>query len=190
MPDATTMLKQDHRKVEGLFAQYRQDKRDSLAKEICNELKVHTQIEEQVVYPVLGTEVDSGDAMKRHAEDEHAQVEKLMEQIERENFSGGRAQALMEQVMADVMEHVHEEESELLPKLEAAISPESLEQLGIQLQSAKQAEQRQLEAAPPGADGLVDLTKEELYQRARRKGIQGRSNMNKDQLIDALHHSG
>lgn len=190
MPDATTLLKQDHRKVEGLFEQYRQDKRQSVAREICNELKIHTQIEEQVVYPVLGTEVSSGDELKRHAEDEHAQVEKLIQQIAREDYTGGRTQALMEQVMADVVEHVREEETEILPKLEAAIPPESLEQLGSQLQSAKQAELRQLQEETSRDDGLVDLTKEELYQRARRKGIQGRSSMNKGQLIEALHHTG
>ncbi|WP_224995404.1 Rho termination factor N-terminal domain-containing protein [Cesiribacter sp. SM1] len=33
-----------------------------------------------------------------------------------------------------------------------------------------------------------DRTKEELYQKAKEVGIEGRSNMSKDELIDALRN--
>jgi hypothetical protein len=33
-----------------------------------------------------------------------------------------------------------------------------------------------------------DRTKDELYQKAKEVGIEGRSNMSKDQLIDALRN--
>jgi DNA end-binding protein Ku len=36
---------------------------------------------------------------------------------------------------------------------------------------------------------LEDLTKEELYHRAREKDIPGRSNMSKDELIEALRQA-
>jgi hypothetical protein len=36
------------------------------------------------------------------------------------------------------------------------------------------------------ADGLEDLTKQELYERAQAADIPGRSEMNKDELIRAL----
>jgi DNA end-binding protein Ku len=37
-----------------------------------------------------------------------------------------------------------------------------------------------------GADGLGDLSREELYERARKKGIGGRSSMSKKDLVRAL----
>ena len=40
----------------------------------------------------------------------------------------------------------------------------------------------QTNAAPK----LSELTKSELYERAKRRGIEGRSGMSKDQLVDAL----
>ena len=36
---------------------------------------------------------------------------------------------------------------------------------------------------------LQDLTKDELYNRAKEKGVGGRSKMSKSELIDALHNS-
>ena len=38
------------------------------------------------------------------------------------------------------------------------------------------------------ASGYEDRTKAELYQRAREVGIDGRSSMSKDELIDALRN--
>ena len=53
--DAVGLLKADHRKVEGLFAQYEKardtDRKRALAEEICTELTVHAQIEEEIFYP-------------------------------------------------------------------------------------------------------------------------------------------
>ena len=50
MPDAITLLKEDHRKLEGLFKEFQGAKGDGrkkkLAEQICAELIVHSQIEE------------------------------------------------------------------------------------------------------------------------------------------------
>src|SRR5215471_18158080 len=52
---ALTLLKQDHREVEQFFEEYEdlQSNRQKaeLARKICNALKVHTQIEEEIFYP-------------------------------------------------------------------------------------------------------------------------------------------
>ena len=54
--DAIALLKADHRTVEKLFKQYEAAKEDDakkqqIALQICNELKVHAQIEEEIFYP-------------------------------------------------------------------------------------------------------------------------------------------
>ncbi|HSO96137.1 MAG TPA: hemerythrin domain-containing protein [Acidimicrobiia bacterium] len=53
MPSATTLLEQDHRTVEKLFAQFKQANDPSIATRICEELGVHTEVEEEIIYPVL-----------------------------------------------------------------------------------------------------------------------------------------
>ena len=48
--DAISLLKADHRQVEGWFSQFEkargEQRKQDLAARICNALKVHTQIEE------------------------------------------------------------------------------------------------------------------------------------------------
>jgi hypothetical protein len=56
--------------------------------------------------------------------------------------------------------------------------------------AARVARVRRLLPRPGRSDELETLTKEELYERARAAGISGRSEMTKEQLIDALRRSG
>ena len=46
MADGFQILTDDHRAVERLFETYRHDTEDSVAHEICEQLTVHTRIEE------------------------------------------------------------------------------------------------------------------------------------------------
>ena len=52
--DATELLMRDHRKVERLFSQYKQEKDPVTAERICTELTVHAVLEEKLLYPALG----------------------------------------------------------------------------------------------------------------------------------------
>jgi hypothetical protein len=55
--------------------------------------------------------------------------------------------------------------------------------------NASAGQGRKKVAARGGASGSYDdMTKEQLYQRAKKVGIAGRSGMSKRQLIDALRN--
>ncbi|RYZ63963.1 MAG: hemerythrin domain-containing protein, partial [Proteobacteria bacterium] len=53
--DAIALLKNDHREVEELFAQFEKARDDNrkweIAQQVCNELKIHSMIEEEIFYP-------------------------------------------------------------------------------------------------------------------------------------------
>ena len=201
MPDPIEMLEQDHRRVETLYAQWQQSKDRTVAQQICLELTVHALVEEQSVYPVLAESVPQGEELEEEAEQEHAEAKELIAQIERAGFAGERAEQLVDELMSAVNHHVEEEESEIFPKMRSALSADKLDALG---ESAAQIKQEQmaalsksgttLAAAARGASGtagttkdqLVDLTREELYQMAQEREIEGRSDMTKDDLIKAL----
>ncbi len=177
MPDVAQLLKQDHRKVESLFRQY--DSGDSsVVALICNELKVHTAIEEEVVYPVL-LEVPDGHKLRAEAEREHQEVKEAVAQVERSTPDSDEVASTMQTIIEGVTHHVEEEESEVLPKMEQSLGHDRMTVLGEQLMAVKR---EQLVAT--GA--IADLTKDELYELAQGAGIEGRSNMDKDELIEAL----
>ncbi len=60
MGNAISLLEGDHRRVEQLFERYEQGKDPSVLEELCVELSVHTAVEEEVVYPVLSSDVPGG----------------------------------------------------------------------------------------------------------------------------------
>ena len=60
--DAIALLKQDHREVEDLFAQFEKasgdGRKEKLANQICLELSVHAAIEEEIFYPACEGKVE------------------------------------------------------------------------------------------------------------------------------------
>src|SRR5436190_7132338 len=83
--DAIALLKADHQKVTEWFEQFEKarddNKRQTLATQICNALKVHTQIEEEIFYPAFLEATDDSD--KHHeAEIEHDGAKQLIAKIE------------------------------------------------------------------------------------------------------------
>ena len=55
--EATAMLRADHKKVSELFEEYEKvraaTKKKDLVTQICTELTVHAQIEEEIFYPAV-----------------------------------------------------------------------------------------------------------------------------------------
>lgn len=112
--DATHLLTADHRKVEQLFAKFekargRSDK-ESIALDICNELKIHTMIEEEIFYPALEGKIDED--LLREAYVEHDGAKLLVNEIAAggadEEFYDAKVKVLQEQIE----HHVEEEEKQ------------------------------------------------------------------------------
>ena len=111
-PDAIALLKADHRKVEGLFEQFASAKgksqKESLAKEICTELTVHTIIEEEIFYPACKGKVEEDLLAESYVEHDGAKV--MIAEIEAggpdEEFYDAKVKVLSE----EIQHHVQEEE--------------------------------------------------------------------------------
>ena len=111
--DAVALLKADHRKVEGLFAQFEAAKGDgrkrSLAEQICMELTVHTKIEEDIFYPACEGKVEEDLLKEAYVEHDGAKV--LIAEIEGGN-PGDEFYDAKVKVLSEMIEHHVEEEEQ------------------------------------------------------------------------------
>src|SRR5689334_22434705 len=85
VPDAISLLKADHAKVQDLFDQFSKarssSRKQALTLEICMELKIHTTIEEEIFYPAARKAIDDNDLLDE-ATVEHQSAKELIAQIE------------------------------------------------------------------------------------------------------------
>jgi len=185
MPDPIEMLMQDHREVEQLFADYQQSHDQAIVETICTELTVHAAAEEQVIYPALGAYVPDGERMRHHAEEEHQEVKDAIFEIQRLGYADPGIERIMQTIITNVTEHVEEEETDVFSKMRESLTAEQMETLGDELDASKQ----RLLSEADTAGALVDLTKEQLYELAQQKGIDGRADMTKDELVATLRQA-
>ncbi len=111
--DAIALLKADHRKVEGLFAKFEKAKdsgrKKKLADEVCLELRVHAQIEEDVFYPGCREEGVDEDLMNE-ADVEHDGAKVLIAEIEKTSPDDQYYDAKVKVLSEQIKHHVKEEE--------------------------------------------------------------------------------
>lgn len=106
--DAIALLKADHRKVEELFARFENAKsnKQPIATQICNELKIHAMIEEEIFYPAFRGKID--DDMLDEAYVEHDGAKVLINDIlaasEDDQFYEAKVTVLAEEIRHHVLE--------------------------------------------------------------------------------------
>lgn len=137
--DAIALLKQDHRAVEALFAEFEdadESEQSELATRICQMLTVHTQIEEELLYPQAKEAFDEEeDEMVYEAEIEHGSAKELIAKIEASTPEDPEFKPLVTVLMEYVKHHVKEEEKEMFPALKE--TELDLKELGSQLAQRK-----------------------------------------------------
>jgi hemerythrin-like domain-containing protein len=124
-PEPMTMLIQDHRKVQKMFEQFEklkdqddQSKRD-LVERTCAELKMHTQIEEEIFYPAAREGLEEDDLVAE-ALVEHDSAKQLIAKLEGTQTPGEEYDALFTVLGEYVNHHIAEEQNEMFPKLKKA----------------------------------------------------------------------
>jgi len=141
--DAFNLLKADHRKVEELFEQLesaRGQAKMRVFEQIKAELELHTHIEEKIFYPALEKPKQTHD-LTLEAYEEHDVVKKLLQELGRARTANEEWEAKAKVLQENVEHHVEEEEGELFPKAEAALSEEQIETLGEQMEAEKERKQ-------------------------------------------------
>jgi hemerythrin superfamily protein len=162
--DAIALLKADHRQVEDWFEQFDKargdDRKLDLATKICNALKVHTTIEEEIFYPAF---IDATEEEDLHHEAivEHDGAKKLIAEIEASSPDDDFYDAKVKVLSEMIKHHVKEEEQPGGMFAEARKSEMDLDALGEQLAARKAELESEISDVPAGA-------------RAGKNGVLGR----------------
>ena len=147
--DAVALLKEDHRTVEELFAQFEKasgdGRKQNLATEICTELSIHAQIEEEIFYPACEGKVE--EELLKEAYVEHDGAKLLIAEIisgqPSDEFYDAKVKVLQEQI-----EHHVEEEEKRLEGLfsQARAAGLDMDALGQELAARKEQLKAEIEA--------------------------------------------
>jgi hemerythrin superfamily protein len=141
-PDAIELLKEDHAKVKKAFKQFeKMDREDTAAMQelvttVCEDLKAHTMIEEEIFYPAVRAELDDDDLMNE-AQIEHQSAKELIEQLEGLQPDDPLYVPTFTVLSEYVTHHVKEEEEEMFPEVKKLEL--DLEALGEQMKERKEA---------------------------------------------------
>jgi len=140
-PDAVTLIKSDHRKVEQLFEQFEgassTDEKANVVKQICNELIIHAILEEELFYPAC-REASVEDEMLDEAQVEHDGAKVLITELMTESPDDDFYDAKVKVLSEYIKHHVGEEEKAddgILAKAEEADL--DMQQLGRRMQERK-----------------------------------------------------
>lgn len=148
-PDATDMIRADHTRVVAMFHRYKHDvapaTQQALAASICLAIEVHAQIEEEIFYPAMGS-VDVGLVGKLIPE--HDRMRSLIAALRNQSPGDAAYDATLMDLMREVMHHVADEETILLPQAERALG-ERLGDLGARMM------RRRLELMAPHAGEIA-----------------------------------
>jgi hemerythrin-like domain-containing protein len=150
-PDAIALLKDDHKTVSGLFAQFDKlvgksggAKKLKLARKICRELKVHTQIEEEIFYPAVNAVLPKEQDLLDEAQVEHDGAKSLIKQLDSMEPGDDRFDAKVTVLAEYIKHHVKEEHEDMFPKVRK--TKLDLRELGMRLAFRKTELARQLKA--------------------------------------------
>jgi hypothetical protein len=138
-PLAIRLLKADHREVAGWFDEYEQLESEAeklaLFGKIALALKVHTQIEEEILYPEERGEVE--DDLLDEAYVEHAGAKHLIAEIETMKPSDEFYDAKVKVLGEYITHHVKEEEQPGGLFSQAKKGDEDLDEMGERLKARK-----------------------------------------------------
>ena len=120
VPAVVEMLKDDHKKVKGLFDEFESaegGEQAAIALTAIHELEIHAELEETLIYPAVREAIDETDMMNEAVEQHHL-VHVLVAELKKLKPSDEKFHAKFCVLSELVRHHIEEEEGEMLPKAE------------------------------------------------------------------------
>jgi hemerythrin superfamily protein len=154
-PSITDMIRFDHSHVMVTFHQYTTSSKPSvkkaLAETICTALEIHATLEEEIFYPVV-RQINGSEPVIQKSAPEHNEMRRVIAELRVTPPTELRHDELVMELMRDVIHHVADEETVLLPEAERLLGKDRLSELGVQMTK------RRLELVKPKAGKIAANT--------------------------------
>ncbi len=155
-PSITAMIRTDHSHVLTAFHKYHADlspaMKEGLVRHVCLALEVHAQLEEEIFYPAMEA-VGADSTVTEKSIPEHAEMRRLIGILRELEPTDATYDSTFHALMRDVMHHVADEETSLLPAAEQLLA-DRLQVLGAQM-----TKRRMALMAPHAGEAAVDAVK-------------------------------
>jgi len=153
-PTATNMIRMDHTHVLATFHQYEADTAPQTKKALVNTaslaLEIHAQLEEEIFYPAVRRVVTDPVVLDKSVP-EHDEMRRLIAKLREMEPSDADYDRTFMELMRDVLHHVADEETVLLPAADRMLADE-LGELGAKMT------RRRLELSAPRAGEIAGNT--------------------------------
>jgi hypothetical protein len=126
--------KRDHVRLDELLhrlAAASLPERERVLRKIYRLVFPHAFAEEAILWPVARRVLSDGPAITLRIEREHQEINDLVSRMERTSPGSPANGELLARVVVQLREDVRDEEDELLPRLQTALSPAKLRLLGV-----------------------------------------------------------
>jgi len=173
--DAIDLLRKDHQEVTKLFQRHDTTRGGrapkGLVEKICDELLIHTQLEEEIFYPAVR---EAGGELAEMVEEslrEHARVKEQVQALKGQRGQrreGGEADAgsRVASLQQDVEHHVTEEEGRMFPRVAEAMNESRRTELGERM-AARKRELGSEEGWPPRREAAARKPSSTRARRAK-----------------------
>jgi hemerythrin superfamily protein len=171
------LILNDHRELKRLFEQLQNEPgaRPTTVPVMVTLLTAHSRAEEAEVYPAAAEAGIADDV--EHSQKEHLEADQLAADVAAADVTDPAFDDTLGKLIHAVTHHIEEEESTVLPGLQAGLSPERLDELGAAFLASREEHL---------GDRPDEITKAELDQQAANAGIPGASGKSKDELSAEL----
>jgi hemerythrin-like domain-containing protein len=192
MDNVVTLIKNDHDTFEWFFTKLESEETETEEKtQLLGRLEAllvpHSRAEEQVVYPAISQAVPQEEEETKDGAAEHHHVDGLMAELKAQPIDAPGADGILAAMIGELRHHIEEEEQDILPAYQDAVDSAELDRVGQAFRQAKEQVRLEHGFPEPERPDLIDLTRDELYERAKAEGLEGRSDMSKDELVRALN---
>jgi hypothetical protein len=129
-----TRQKRDHARLDRLLQELEGtsgDAQEQVLHAIARLVFPHAFAEESVLWPELRRVLPDGEELTLQVEQEHQEVNEIWSRLEGGELDAAERRSALDRLVEVLREDVRDEEDQLLPRLQEAVTPSRLRQLGV-----------------------------------------------------------